>query len=215
MPRKINQIEAVATLGIDIGKNTFHLIGFDKKGAIVLRQKLSRSQVEARLANMPPCLIGMEACVGAHHLSRQLNAHGHDARRALPHGGAWWPCRALRGLRTHAYCLQLLPQPALPQVPGRRREGMAGRARGRAAAGTLLSCGVHVAGRNPRHRLSEQDGDLRSVVQGLGRDHADDRRRSQASRRPHRLHLGVAHLGLRSRPSPSCAHDCAGWRLFS
>ena len=80
MPRKINQIEAVATLGIDIGKNTFHLIGLDTKGAIVLRQKLSRSQVEARLANMPPCLIGMEACVGAHHLSRQLKAHDHDAR---------------------------------------------------------------------------------------------------------------------------------------
>jgi transposase len=80
MPRKIKQLEAVATLGIDIGKNTFHLIGFDKKGAIALRQKLSRSQVEARLANMPPCLIGMEACVGAHHLSRQLKAHGHDAR---------------------------------------------------------------------------------------------------------------------------------------
>ena len=51
---KINQHEAVATLGIDIGKNTFHLVGFDRKGAIALRQKLSPSQVEARLANMPP-----------------------------------------------------------------------------------------------------------------------------------------------------------------
>src|SRR2546430_1490149 len=80
MPGKSNRLEAVATLGIDIGKNTFHLIGLDRKGAIVLRQKLSRGQVEARLANMPPCLIGMEACVGAHHLSRQLKAHGHDAR---------------------------------------------------------------------------------------------------------------------------------------
>jgi transposase len=47
---------------------------------IVLRQKWSRGQVEARLANMRPCLIGMEACVGAHHLSRKLKALGHDAR---------------------------------------------------------------------------------------------------------------------------------------
>jgi branched-subunit amino acid ABC-type transport system permease component len=39
-----------------------------------------RGQVAARLANMPPCLIGMEACVGAHHLSRKLKAFGHDAR---------------------------------------------------------------------------------------------------------------------------------------
>src|ERR1700751_2623676 len=80
MPRKTTSLEAVATIGIDIGKNTFHLIGLDKMGAIVLRQKLSRSQIDARLANMPPCLIGMEACVGAHHLSRQLKAFGHDAR---------------------------------------------------------------------------------------------------------------------------------------
>jgi hypothetical protein len=80
MPRKTISLEAVATIGIDIGKNTFHLIGLDKMGAIVLRQKLSRNQVDTRLANMPRCLIGMEACVGAHHLSRQLKALGHDAR---------------------------------------------------------------------------------------------------------------------------------------
>jgi len=70
----------VATMGIDIGKNWFHVVGLDRRGAIVLRQKWSRSQVEARLANMPPCLIGMEACVGAHHLSRKLQLCGHDAR---------------------------------------------------------------------------------------------------------------------------------------
>jgi transposase len=81
-PRTINRLEAVATIGIDIGKKTFHLVGLDRNGAIVLRQKLSRRQVEARLANMPPCLIGMEPCVGAHHLSRQLKAYGHDARLA-------------------------------------------------------------------------------------------------------------------------------------
>jgi transposase len=70
----------VATMGIDIGKNSFHVVGLDRRGAIVLRQKWSRGQVEARLANLPPCLIGMEACVGAHHLSRKLQAQGHDAR---------------------------------------------------------------------------------------------------------------------------------------
>src|SRR5262245_49139371 len=70
----------VATMGIDIGKNAFHVVGLDQRGAIVLRQKWSRSQVEARLANVPACLIGMEACVGAHHLSRKLKALGHDAR---------------------------------------------------------------------------------------------------------------------------------------
>ena len=71
---------AIAVIGIDIGKNAFHVVGHDTRGAIVLRQKWSRGQVEARLANIPPCLVGMEACVGAHHLSRKLNSLGHDAR---------------------------------------------------------------------------------------------------------------------------------------
>jgi transposase len=71
---------AIAVVGIDIGKNSFHIVGHDARGAIVLRQKWSRGQVEARFANMPPCLVGMEACVGAHHLSRKLNSLGHDTR---------------------------------------------------------------------------------------------------------------------------------------
>jgi len=70
----------IAVIGIDIGKNVFHLIGLDKRGAIVLKCKLSRGQLEKKLANFPACLIGMEACSGAHYLSRRLIALGHDAR---------------------------------------------------------------------------------------------------------------------------------------
>jgi transposase len=70
MPHKLNS--GIAVIGIDIGQNSFHVVGHDKRGAIMLRQRWSRGQVEARLANLPPCLIGMEACVGAHHLSRKL-----------------------------------------------------------------------------------------------------------------------------------------------
>src|SRR5215472_10971617 len=78
MPRSANQ--SVATMDIDIGKNSFHVVGLDQRGAIVVRQRWTRSQIRARLANMSPCLIGMEACVGAHHLSRRLHSLGHDAR---------------------------------------------------------------------------------------------------------------------------------------
>jgi transposase len=78
MSQNINS--AVAVIGIDIGKNSFHVVGLDDRGAIVLRQKWSRGQIEARLANTPRCLVGMEACVGAHHLSRKLQTLGHDAR---------------------------------------------------------------------------------------------------------------------------------------
>jgi transposase len=78
MSLKINS--AISVIGIDLGKNSFHVVGHDNRGAIILRQKWSRGQVEARLANLPPCLIGMEACVGAYHLSRKLQMLGHDAR---------------------------------------------------------------------------------------------------------------------------------------
>jgi hypothetical protein len=56
----------IAVIGIDIGKNSFHVVGLDRRGAIVLRQKWSRGQVEARLSNLPPCLIGLEARSAQH-----------------------------------------------------------------------------------------------------------------------------------------------------
>jgi transposase len=70
--------ETIATIGIDLGKNTFHLIGMDARGKIVLRRKIARGQLQSCLANVPTCLIGMEACTGAHHVGRQLAALGHD-----------------------------------------------------------------------------------------------------------------------------------------
>jgi hypothetical protein len=66
----------IAVVGIDIGKNSSTLLALISAARSFLRQKWSRGQVEARFANMPPCLIGMEACVGAHHLSRRLKALG-------------------------------------------------------------------------------------------------------------------------------------------
>ena len=61
----------IATIGIDIGKNTFHFVGFDQRGAIVLQLMTSLQQLEQRLANLPRCLIGMGTCSGAHHIGRQ------------------------------------------------------------------------------------------------------------------------------------------------
>ena len=72
--------ETIETIGIDLGKNTFHLIGMDARGRIVLRRKIARGQLQSCLANVPVCLIGMEACTGAHHVGRQLAALGHDVR---------------------------------------------------------------------------------------------------------------------------------------
>jgi len=74
----INDI--VTTIGIYLGKNIFHIVGMNARGAIVLKERLSRAKLAWRLTNMTSCLIGMEACAGAHHVGRQLAALGHDVR---------------------------------------------------------------------------------------------------------------------------------------
>lgn len=70
----------IASIGIDIGKTTFHLIALDEQGGIVVRKKFSRQQVVAYTANLPASLIGIEACGGAHCLARVLREQGHTAR---------------------------------------------------------------------------------------------------------------------------------------
>jgi transposase len=74
----INDI--VTTIGLDLGKNVFHIVGMNARGAVVLRERLSRAKLTRRLINMTSCLIGMEACAGAHYVGRQLAALGHDVR---------------------------------------------------------------------------------------------------------------------------------------
>jgi transposase len=75
---------AVVTIGIDPGKNTLHLIGLDARGGIVLREKMARARIVSRLANVPPCLIGIEAGMGTHYVTRELLALGHDVRQVPP-----------------------------------------------------------------------------------------------------------------------------------
>ena len=74
----------VHTIGIDLGKTVFHLVGLDQPGNVVVKRRPSRSQLLRQLANTPTCLIGMEACCGAHHLGAALVAQGHEVRLIPP-----------------------------------------------------------------------------------------------------------------------------------
>lgn len=71
---------AVATIGIDIGKTWYHVIGFDEGGEVCVRQRYNRTQLIRFMQKTPPCLVGMEASCGSHHLARDLVALNHDAR---------------------------------------------------------------------------------------------------------------------------------------
>ena len=83
MSRKTDAVVA-RTIGIDTGKNMLHLIGLDDKGTIVLREKLSRGRIAAPLANVPKCLIGIEAGMATHCVARELIALGHEVKQVPP-----------------------------------------------------------------------------------------------------------------------------------
>jgi transposase len=70
----------ITSIGIDLGKTTFHLVALDQRGKVVSKQKFSRKQLLAYSANLPNSLIGMEACAGAHFLGAALRDQGHDVR---------------------------------------------------------------------------------------------------------------------------------------
>ena len=107
MPRA-STVHAVIAIGIDLGKNTLHMIGLDSSGAIVLREKVSRGRIASRLANLPPCLIGIEAGMATHYVARELTALGHDV----------WLSSGTRGHRS--------ARTALPSPVAARHSGQAG-----------------------------------------------------------------------------------------
>jgi transposase len=81
---KQNNAIAVRTIGIDTGKNTLHMIGLDERGEVVLREKVSRNRIAARLVNVPPCVIGIEAGMATHYMARELVALGHLVKQVPP-----------------------------------------------------------------------------------------------------------------------------------
>ena len=83
MPRT-SAVHAVTVIGMDMGKNSLHIVGLDSRGAIVLREKVSRGRVALRFANLLPCLIGIEAGMATHYVARELAALGHDVKQVPP-----------------------------------------------------------------------------------------------------------------------------------
>ena len=76
---------AIIATGIDLAKNIFAVHGVNVGGTVLLRQpKVARAKLGAMIAALPPGVIGMEACSGAHHRARQFQAHGHTVRLMAP-----------------------------------------------------------------------------------------------------------------------------------
>ena len=77
-------MEQPTTIGIDLAKTVFQVHGVDAVGAAVVKRKLRRGQVLEVFARLDPCLVGMEACAGAHYWARELTALGHEVRIMPP-----------------------------------------------------------------------------------------------------------------------------------
>ena len=74
----------ITTIGLDLAKNVFHAVCCDEHGKVVRKKMLKRSQVLAYFANLPQCLVGMEACASAHHWARELGTQGHQVKLIPP-----------------------------------------------------------------------------------------------------------------------------------
>uniref|UniRef100_A4WSG6 Transposase n=1 Tax=Cereibacter sphaeroides (strain ATCC 17025 / ATH 2.4.3) TaxID=349102 RepID=A4WSG6_CERS5 len=77
-------MKEITTVGLDLAKNVFQVHGVDAEGAVVVRRQVKRAQVLLFISRLRPCLIGMEACAGAHYWARELAKFGHDVRLIPP-----------------------------------------------------------------------------------------------------------------------------------
>ena len=82
-PRSFPLHQDVAVVGLDLAKRVFQVHAVGRDGQITIRHKLCRGEALAFFSSLPLCLVGMEACVSAHHLARDLEALGHDDRRTV------------------------------------------------------------------------------------------------------------------------------------
>ena len=70
----------ITTIGLDLAKHVFHVVGCDRHGKMVKRKVLRRGQVRTYFANLPACVVGMEGCASAHYWARELGELGHEVR---------------------------------------------------------------------------------------------------------------------------------------
>ena len=74
----------ITTVGLDLAKNVFHIVGLNREGREVLKKRLTRAQVLKYFVNTPRCVIAMEACASAHHFARELRKLGHETKLIPP-----------------------------------------------------------------------------------------------------------------------------------
>ena len=112
----------IVTVGIDLAKNVFALHGVDQSGkAVLIKPKVVRGQLLEMVAHLPPCLIGMEACSGAHYWAREFSRFGHTVKLMAPKFVAPYRMSGKRGKNDAADAPSAKPSLGQPCASSRSR----------------------------------------------------------------------------------------------
>ncbi len=112
----------VSTIGLDIAKSVFQVHGVDVAGAVVIRKRVSRAKVLEYFGELPPCLVGIEACPSAHHWGRELQALGHEVRLIPPSYVKAYLKRSKNDANDAAAICEAVTRPSMRFVPIKTKE---------------------------------------------------------------------------------------------
>ena len=112
----------VSTIGLDIAKSVFQVHGVDDAGAVVIRKRISRAKMLEFFAELPPCLVGIEACPSAHHWGRELQALGHTVRLMPPSYVKAYLKRSKNDANDAAAICEAVTRPSMRFVPIKTKE---------------------------------------------------------------------------------------------
>jgi transposase len=115
----------VSTIGLDIAKSVFQVHGVDVAGAVVIRKRVSRARVLEYFSDLPPCLVGIEACPSAHHWGRELQALGHTVRLIPPSYVKAYLKRSKNDANDAAAICEAVTRPSMRFVPIKTKEQQA------------------------------------------------------------------------------------------
>jgi transposase len=134
LPRRLSEcrdgeetMEEIATIGLDIGKRVLQVHGADAAGRPVLQRKLRREEVHGFFANLPPCVVGMEACATAHYWAREITSLGHDARLIPPAYVKPYVARQKNDSADAAAICEAVTRPSVRTTPAKTIAQQAGR----------------------------------------------------------------------------------------
>jgi transposase len=115
----------VSTIGLDIAKSVFQIHGVDADGTVVIRKRVSRAKVLEFFCDLPPCLVGIEACPTAHHWSRELQGLGHTVRLMPPSYVKAYLKRSKNDANDAAAICEAVQRPTMRFVPTKTRDQQA------------------------------------------------------------------------------------------